>query len=236
LLTGYADAERTRRENAIRSELQSLDARLTAGLIKEEEYQKQVNALKKEQFLIDQQAAISKIKIDTAMAIINLFAQLPWPVATLLVPAVTGLGLAQIDAVKSAPMPTFHDGGIDIGGDVKRTSGSLKSDEFIAKLQKGESVIDRQDTRKYKDELSAIRDGKFEDYIASKYILPAIERSVDRRQPITSSTSMELAFQTAELVNAVKKNKRIKIDNVDEISEAINKKSSIEGVMRRRAW
>lgn len=236
LLSGYFDAETKMRTNAIQAEIQSLDARLAAGVIKEEEYQKQVNALKKEQFLLDQEAAISKIKIDTAMAIVNLFAQLPWPAATLLVPAVAGLGLAQIDAVKSVPMPTFHDGGIDIGSDAKKTTGALKSDEFIAKLQRGESVIDKQDTMKYKDELSAIRNGRFEDYIASKYIIPAIERSMDKKQSLSSSTSMELAFQTAELVNAVKKNKKIKIENVDEISEAINKRSSIDNVMRRRAW
>jgi hypothetical protein len=153
------------------------------------------------------------------------------------VPAVAGLAITQIDAVKSTPMPTFHEGGIDIGGDSKKTSGPLKSDEFIAKLQRGESVIDRQDTRRYKDELSAIRNGKFEDYIASKYILPALERSVDKKQSTSGQTSMEMAFQAAEMVNAIKGNKVIKLhkSSIKELAGHIGQKAS-DKIIARRSW
>jgi hypothetical protein len=203
----------------------------------EEEYQKRVNEIKKQQFIIDQEAAISKIKMDTAVAIINLFAQLPFPAAALLVAPVAGLGLAQIDAVKSTPMPTFHDGGIDIGGDGRMTSGPLKSDEFIAKLQKGESVMTANETAKYKDVLSAIREDRLPGLIAEKYIIPAYRDSMnDVKRKNTSQSTMELAFQTAELVSAIKNNKRIKIDNVKELSKAMNKNSTIEQVIRRRSW
>jgi len=237
LITGYADAERKMRENAMTAELQSLSARFEAGVMGEEEYQKRVNEIKKQQFIIDQEAAISKIKMDTAVAIINLFAQLPFPAAALLVAPVAGLGLAQIDAVKSTPMPTFHDGGIDIGGNAKMTSGPLRSDEFIAKLQKGESFITANETSKYKDVLSAIRKDKLPGLIAEKYIIPAYKDSMnDVKRKNTSQSTMELAFQTAELVSAIKNNKRIKIDNVKELSRAMNKNSTLEQVVRRRSW
>lgn len=236
ILSGFADAEKTIRENASKKEIQLLDERLAAGLIKEDEYQKQVNEIKKRQFFIDQQAAVSKIKMDTAMAIINLFAQLPWPVASLLVPVMLSLADRQINAVYSAPVPTFHDGGVDIGGDTKKTSGALKPDEFMAKLQRGESVIDRQDTRKYKDELSAIRNGKFEEYIASKYILPAMERSHDRKQSISSGTSMEMAFQAAEMVNAIKGNKVIKLhkDSIKQFASTMRGSSDMRNKILRK--
>jgi tape measure domain-containing protein len=237
LITGYADAERKMRENAMTAELQSLSARFEAGVMGEEEYQKRVNEIKKQQFIIDQEAAISKIKMDTAVAIINLFAQLPFPAAALLVAPVAGLGLAQIDAVKSTPMPTFHDGGIDIGGNAKMTSGPLRSDEFIAKLQKGESVMTANETSKYKDVLSAIRKDKLPGLIAEKYIIPAYKDSMnDVKRKNSSQSTMELAFQTAELVSAIKNNKRIKIDNVKELSRAMNKNSTLEQVVRRRSW
>lgn len=237
IINGFGEADRKMRENQLNAELQILSSRFEAGILSEGDYQAKVNEIKRRQFKIDQDSAIAKIRMDTATAIINLFAQLPWPAATALVPAVAGLAITQIDAVKSTPMPTFHEGGIDIGGDSKKTSGPLKSDEFIAKLQRGESVIDRQDTQRYKDELSAIRNGKFEDYIASKYILPALERSVDKKQSTSGQTSMEMAFQAAEMVNAIKGNKVIKLhkSSIKELAGHIGQKAS-DKIIARRSW
>jgi tape measure domain-containing protein len=223
--------------NAFEAQAQSLDARLQAGLISERQYSDEMQRIRQEQFKLDQENAITQIKINAAIAVIKAFADNPWQLATLISVGIVALADMQIKAVKSARMPTFHDGGVDIGGDTKKTSGPLKSDEFMAKLQKGESVIDRQDTAKYKDELSAIRDGKFEDYIASKYILPAMERSHDRKQSISSGTSMEMAFQAAEMVNAIKGNKVIKLHKSSIKELTANSGTRAAGkILARRSW
>jgi tape measure domain-containing protein len=233
----FSEAERDIMKNNLDASMNMLNAKLQAGLISEREYNEQINLIRKKQFKIDQDAAIAKVQIDTALAILNLFTQMNPFLALGLTPVIIGIADQQVTAIKSAPMPTFHDGGIDIGGDAKKTSGELKSDEFIAKLQRGESVIDRQDTRKYKDELSAIRDGRFEDYIASKYIIPAMERSQDRKQPASSSTSMEMAFQAAEMVNAIKGNKVIKLhkSSIKELTANSGTRSA-DKILARRSF
>jgi tape measure domain-containing protein len=233
----FSEAERDIIKNNLDASANMLNAKLQAGLISEREYNEQINLIRKKQFKIDQDAAIAKVQIDTALAILNLFTQMNPFLALGLTPVIIGIADQQVTAIKSAPMPTFHDGGIDIGGDAKKTSGELKSDEFIAKLQRGESVIDRQDTRKYKDELSAIRDGRFEDYIASKYIIPAMERSQDRKQPASSSTSMEMAFQAAEMVNAIKGNKVIKLhkSSIKELTANSGTRSA-DKILARRSF
>jgi tape measure domain-containing protein len=233
----FSEAERDIMKNNLDASANMLNAKLQAGLISEREYNEQINLIRKKQFKIDQDAAIAKVQIDTALAILNLFTQMNPFLALGLTPVIIGIADQQVTAIKSAPMPTFHDGGIDIGGDAKKTSGELKSDEFIAKLQRGESVIDRQDTRKYKDELSAIRDGRFEDYIASKYIIPAMERSQDRKQPASSSTSMEMAFQAAEMVNAIKGNKVIKLhkSSIKELTANSGTRSA-DKILARRSF
>jgi hypothetical protein len=233
----FADAERDMMSNNLDASLNMLNAKLQAGLISEEEYNERLNEIRKKQFKIDQDAAIANVKINTGLAIVRAFADLKFPLAIAAGIAMVGIADTQINAIKSQPFPTFHDGGIDVGGDSKKTSGPLKSDEFIAKLQRGESIIDRQDTRKYKDELSAIRDGKFEEYIASKYILPAIERTKDKMQPRSNMTSMEMAFQSAEMVNAIRGNKVIKLhkSSIKELAGQIKPKAS-DKILARRSF
>jgi len=233
----FADAEREMMKNNMDASINMLDAKLQSELISEADYNSQVNAIRRRQFKIDQDAAIEKIKMNAGVAVIKAFVDLPWQLAIAAGIAMVGLADVQINAIKSQPFPTFHDGGIDIGGDAKKTSGPLRSDEFIAKLQRGESVIDRQDTRKYKDELSAIRDGRFEDYIASKYIIPAMERSQDRKQSTSNSTSMEMAFQSAEMVNAIRGNKVIRLhkSSIKELAGQIKPNAS-DKILARRSF
>jgi len=233
----FADAERDMMKNNMDASINMLDAKLQSELISEADYNSQVNAIRRKQFKIDQDAAIEKIKMNTGVAVIKAFVDLPWQLAIAAGIAMVGLADVQINAIKSQPFPTFHDGGIDIVGDAKKTSGTLRSDEFIAKLQRGESVIDRQDTRKYKDELSAIRDGRFEDYIASKYIIPAMERSQDRKQSASNSTSMEMAFQSAEMVNAIRGNKVIRLhkSSIKELAGQI-KPNAADKILARRSF
>lgn len=215
------------------------EALLQKGLISQNQYERNIAEIKRRAFESQKEAAIIDARIKTAQAILQLYASLPFPAALIATPFAIALGQRQIDAIQSQPVPTFHEGGVDIGPGHKRTSGRLKSDEFMAKLQTGESVIHRDGTSAYPKELQAIQNGKLEDYIARHYVAPALKRSADVAGAAISqtATSMEMAFQQAELVNAVRGNKVVKLhkDTVKELAGALSPGTAGK-VLARRAW
>jgi hypothetical protein len=101
----------------------------------------------------------------------------------------------------------FKDGVIGING-----PGTSTSDSILARLSKGESVMTAAETNKYRDVLSAIREDSLPSLIAEKYMIPSYKNHMDEsRKSKHKQTSMEMAFQAAEMVNAIKGNKVIKL-------------------------
>jgi hypothetical protein len=228
--------ELARRANE--AELEMLDKRFNAGLMRENEYNEKVAEVKKRQALAERDAAKFGIVLNTAQGIANVwskFGAVP-PVAAALTALLLGVSAAQLNAVSSAPLPTFHEGGLDIRkNSKKKPDNGLKSDEFYAKLQEGESVMTREETRKYKDVLKAIREDAMPIELMKAYKLPAYPRSIDKPSLMASnSTSLELAYQNAELVDAVKRNGAVTIRNANDIAEAIVSKSSFMKIANRR--
>jgi len=228
--------ELARRANE--AELEMLDKRLNAGLMRENEYNEKVAEVKKRQALAERDAAKFGIVLNTAQGIANVwskFGAVP-PVAAALTALLVGVSAAQLNAVNSAPLPTFHEGGLDIRkNSKKKPDNGLKSDEFYAKLQEGESVMTREETRKYKDVLKAIREDAMPIELMKAYKLPAYPRSIDKPSLMASnSNSLELAYQNAELVDAVKRNGAVTIRNANDIAEAIVSKSSFMKIANRR--
>jgi hypothetical protein len=153
------------------------------------------------------------------------------PLAPVLIPIVAGITASQIAIIQSQ-VPGFKDGVIDLKG-----PGTETSDSIVARLSKGESVMTASETRKHKDVLQAIRNDRLPSLIAEKYIIPAYKDSMDKPRKATSeATSMELAFQTAELVQAVKSNKVINLSDksVNRLASAMNKNAAMDKKIRRR--
>jgi len=126
----------------------------------------------------------------------------------------------------------FKDGVIGLNG-----PGTATSDSIMARLSKGESVMTAEETNKHRDVLQAIREDRLPSLIAEKYMIPAYKNSLDvPRGKAAESSSMEVAFQTAELVQAIKNNKKIKIANVEDFSKVMNSKSTSQYMARRRKW
>jgi tape measure domain-containing protein len=215
-----------------------LKKRLDAGLIRENEYNEELKKIQEKQARVERDAAIFKITLDTAQAVMNVWANVKGnPIlGGVLTALVVGLGAAQISAVNSAPLPTFHEGGLDIkSGDKKRPDNGLKQGEFYAKLLEGESVMTREQTAKYKDVLKAIREDSLPSQIMKGYTAPAYHRSMDEPYRMAKEqTSLELAFQNAELVDAIKRNGAVAIKNADELADAIVSKSSYTKITNRR--
>lgn len=224
-------------ENAIRRQ----DELREKGLLSEQQYEQNVNAIRARAFEQNKEARVKDAKISAALAIIRAFSDLG-PIGGAI--AAIAIGAAtneQINFIQAQSLPTFHEGGIDIGKDssVKKTKGRLKPDEFIAKLQTHESVMDREETRMYKDELEAMRSGNYEKYIAQNYIAPALKRSKDEAgRPDSSATSMEIAYQNAELANLIRSNKTVRLhkQTVEELGAVISRGTTSGKARRRGGW
>lgn len=182
--------------------------------------------LKRKQFEAEKKANIIKVIIDTAVAIAKTFAQLGWP-AGIAGAAVAGAnGALQIATISAQPIPAFKDGKINIQG-----PGTETSDSIHARISKGESVIKARSTAKYKGELEAINSDKFPDFVFRKYVLPEIikdsledKRSSSMASNIAKSMIYQESFNDSNLVNAIRGNKKVKIENINELQQNFDEK------------
>jgi tape measure domain-containing protein len=215
-----------------KAELQNLEERFSKGLISERDYEREKTKLKREAFEAEKSYQIGRAIMSGANAIISILSNPALAaVAPILIPLAIATTASQLSIIE-AQSPGFKDGVIDLQG-----PGTATSDSILARLSKGESVMTANETRKHRDVLEAIREDRLPSLIAEKYIIPAYKTSIDEpKKSISDKTSLELAFQTAELIQAVKGNKKINIANVDEFSKAINSRSTSDYVKRRRSW
>lgn len=236
LFQDYYDARTEIAKNAIEKEQALLDKKFEAGLIRENEYNEETKKNKEEMAKLDRDAARFGVLINTAQAIMKLYTDFDAITATILAAGVVAVGATQLSAINSAPLPEFHEGGLDIKkNDNKKPNRGLKSGEFYAKLLEGESVMTREETAKYKDVLKAIREDSLPSHIMKGYTAPAYHRSMDEPYRMAKEqTSLELAFQNAELVDAIRRNGAVAIKNPDEIADAIVSKSSYTKITNRR--
>ncbi len=215
-----------------KSALDNLEQRFNKGLISEKQYEDQKLKLQKEAFEREKSLQIARAIMSGANAVLSIIGNpTTAALAPVLIPLALGTTATQLSIIESQT-PGFKEGVIGLNG-----PGTETSDSILARLSKGESVMTAAETRKHKDVLEAIRHDRLPSLIAEKYIIPAYKDSMDKpRNAASDATSMEAAFQTAELVQAIKGNKKIKIANVDEFSRAINSKSTSEYMARRRKW
>ena len=218
--------------DASNQELLELERRNEQGLISEEEYQKQKENIQRRVFENEKAMQVARAVMSGANAILSIIGNPTLaPLAPVLIPITAGLTAAQISQIQ-AQTPGFKDGVIDLQG-----PGTESSDSIVARLSKGESVMTAKETRKYKDVLEAIREDRLPGLIAEKYLIPAYESSMNReKKPDLNKTSMELAFQTAELVQAVKSNKVINLSDksVNRLASAMNRTKAMDKKIRRR--
>ena len=148
-----------------------------------------------------------------------------WEVAA--ITAATGI---QIATIQSQQFPGFKEGVIDLQG-----PGTATSDSIPARLSRGESVMTAEETAKYKPVLQAIRDNEFEAFVAKRYtdVMRKQSGNAGLGGSFAENVSNSFDLQTEELINAIGKNKRVKIDNVKELAEAINPRTIRDRVIRK---
>jgi hypothetical protein len=206
-------------EMELNNQKTALDNKLAQGLISEEQYNAEVTRIEKKRFEQNKESQKVNVLINTASAIIRAFSDLG-PVGGAIAAAVIGqLAIQQLAAISSSQFPQgFKDGVIDLNG-----PGTGTSDSIPAMLSRGESVMTARETAEYKPVLQAIRDNNFESFIAKRYInaMDGYGKSQGQGNSFAENILNSFDMQSAEIINAIGKNKRVKIDNVKELASAI---------------
>lgn len=234
------EIERAANQKITDDKLIQLQKRKDFGLITEEELSAQKarllkkaaaqeSVLKRKQFEANQKAAINRIAIDTAVATIKALAVYgPTPAAIIPIATLLASSAIQVALVKSQPVPKFKDGVIDYKG-----TGSETSDSNTVQISNRESIIRAKQSKKYKGALTAINNDTFEDFINRNHILPHAKRlekenreSIDRKSNTAENILKALSLNgldTSHLERLTKRNKSVKIDNMNELLSGMEK-------------
>ncbi len=229
--------------NAARSEtdlkIANLQRQRDEGVITEAKYNAQVNrlqiqqarkesAIKRQQALADKQNALFLIALNTAVAVVKA-APNPFLMAFAL-----ATGAVQAAIVISRPIPKFAKGVIDLKG-----NGTGTSDSIDAKLSKGESVMTAKETERHKGLFSAIRNNEFDKHVNEAWVMPAIKRLENQRRrkdhmrdaSMSRISKLSKQIDLSHLERLTANNKHVRIGNVEELAEAINKRKGHLGII-----
>lgn len=233
------DRERTANQKKTDEQTANLERQKEAGLISERQFAvekqriadqaaKKESALKRKQYEADKKASINRVLIETAVAVAKAVAASPLTFGLPFSAFAVANGALQIALINAQPTPQFKDGVIDLQG-----PGTGTSDSIGARLSKGESVMTAQETKEYKPLFKSIRDGEFDKYMDANFVRPALkkERERQRKQEMRAENmegfikSMQLngMLDTSHLERLTKKNKSVKIENMNEFVHGIEK-------------
>ncbi len=231
------DAEKIALDRGTENQVKALEARRNAGLISEEEFNKQKAKielkkqqqellLKQKQFKAEQDANVNRVKMDTAVAVAKTFANLGFsPAAFLAVFALLGQSAIQISTIRNAQPPKFEDGG-KIGGKSHRQGG------VIIEAEGGEWITDKHNTRKYEPALEAMTGGYFDKFVNSNYVVPAMRKAEERERllrmkaantsdNIMNALGMNGFGDMSHLERLTKANKKVIVQNLDGLPKEI---------------
>lgn len=206
----------------------ALDNKLAQGLISEEQYSTELTAIEKKQFEQNKKAQKINVLINSASAIMRAFNDLG-PIGGLLAAiAIGALAIKQMSVIDSAQFPQgFKEGVIDLNG-----PGTGTSDSIPARLSRGESVMTAEETKRYKPVLQAIRDNNFEEFVSKRYI----DAMSGTKRSFADNVGASLELNNFEMIDAIRKNKSVKIANWDDFDKVLRKPRTAHKVHRRRAW
>ena len=212
----------------------------------QEEAAEKEKALKRQQFIAEQAAAIFEIGITTAEALAKINASIASFSAAGLIPLAANAKLqkilliaqsvAQVAAVLAQPKP-YRKGSKDTGptGHMARVG---EEGEEIVFMPGGSKVLPARQTNKYGEVLDAMFDNKLDSYILNKYVTPAL---MAQKQKYESEKGRSFADNLAKSIyfNGLNANdmERIRrkgqpITNVDELADAIARKIPSRDIYR----
>ena len=126
-------------EEEFTTQKEALDARYAdSKLALEESMAGKEAAIKKKQAKRDKAIGIMSAIINTASAVVNTLAQLPFPANIVMASVIGGMGAAQIAIMASTPIPEFAEGGLVTGptSALIGEASSASNPEVVAPLDK----------------------------------------------------------------------------------------------------
>jgi hypothetical protein len=215
-------------EMELNNQKTALDNKLAQGLISEEQYNAELSDIEKKQFEQNKKAQKANVLINSASAIIRAFSELGPIGGPLAAFAIGALAIKQMSLIDSAQFPEgFKEGVIDLNG-----PGTGTSDSIPARLSRGESVMTAEETKRYKPVLQAIRDNNFEEFVSKRYI----DAMSGTKRSFADNVGASLELNNFEMIDAIRKNKSVKIANWDDFDKVLRKPRTAHKVHRRRAW
>jgi tape measure domain-containing protein len=206
----------------------ALDNKLAQGLISEEQYNAELADIEKKQFEQNKKTQKVNVLINSASAIVRAFSELGPIGGALAAFAIGAMAIKQMSLIDSAQFPEgFKEGVIDLNG-----PGTGTSDSIPARLSRGESVMTADETKRYKPVLQAIRDNNFEEFVSKRYI----DAMSGTKRSFADNVGASIELNNFEMIDAIRKNKSVKIANWDDFDKVLRKPRTAHKVHRRRAW
>jgi cell envelope opacity-associated protein A len=206
----------------------ALDNKLAQGLISEEQYNAELSDIEKKQFEQNKKTQKANVLINSASAIVRAFSELGPIGGAIAAFAIGAMAIKQMSLIDSSQFPEgFKEGVIDLNG-----PGTGTSDSIPARLSRGESVMTAEETKRYKPVLQAIRDNNFEEFVSKRYI----DAMSGTKRSFADNVGASLELNNFEMIDAIRKNKSVKIANWDDFDKVLRKPRTAHKVHRRRAW
>lgn len=216
--------------NIAQIQINSLTKQLQDGQITQEEFDRRRIQIMREQAIREKAFNLFGAITNTAVAITAALKEGPIKAAL-----VGALGAAQIAAIASQPLPAFKDGVIDLEG-----KGTGTSDENLAWLSRGESVITAKQTAKHKDALQAIHRDRFDQYITEAIAAKEMAKSQSLSETDAAAMAMisSAGVDSVGLIHAIQssanKRNRNENKNAEYIASRISRSIAREGYYRNR--
>jgi len=150
------------------------------------------------------------------------------------VAVLTGLvtaGIKTASTITKSIISGFAEGSEYIEG------GKPGRDSVPAMLMPGERVVTKDMNIKYYEALSAIHNDKFDHYLKDEYLpshLPELMPSLAGN--VAQSMQLQASLDDYNIIRAIKKSRAVKIENVQEIAQAVRQQDREAAFLKRHRW
>lgn len=216
----------SRQETDVR--IRNLNERFQAGIISEQDYNRRVLQLQREQFDREKSLNRSQALINGAVAATAVLKQ--WAGNPIIAGLLLGLTAASVGlqvATINAQTPGFKEGGYTGDKGVSEVAGVTHGQEY---------VIPAAPTKRNRKLLEAIHKGKEADYIAKTYVEPALKSMKSGSTAERMAASIGMQFDDTGLRYEIRRNNKVRLhdDTLDALANKIGQKQGVGKILRRR--
>lgn len=162
----------------------------------EKDIEKKINEERAKADKAAKDRAIFEAAIAAALSIVKQIAATPLPAGAPFIALVTALGIAQVAAIASRPLPKYAEGTRYLD----RNGNKRGKDTIAIMADEGERIIPRKQNVKHWKLYNAIDDGSFDKLIHETYVLPALvaaQKSKHKQKQETFAENIAKSFMAS---------------------------------------